>query len=217
MPTPTNQMIDPRPKTISTASKSGTTVTSPATAVTMPTTFSQRRQLRGDQPGDRHEEDPDAADELVAAAEAVGDGVEGRPDGDGPVGVRGGEVGDGFDPDVRDHPGGEHQGGPDRREHHRRVREHRRVGESLAQRESERDECGAEHDEDADVPGEQRPLVSDEEVDGLGRGGVGVGVVGERRREHDDAVEEGAGGEQRCGATDAGEATGFAARRGGRG
>lgn len=38
-------MIDPRLKTISTASKSGTTVTSPTTAVMRPTTFSQRGSL----------------------------------------------------------------------------------------------------------------------------------------------------------------------------
>lgn len=91
------------------------------------------------------------------------------------------------------------------------------MSQSVAQGESERDECCAEddEDEDADVPGEQRSLMSDEEVDGLGRSGVGVGVVDERRCEHDDAVEEGSGGEQRCCATDAGESARFGAARSG--
>ena len=166
------------------------------------------RQPCGDQPGDRHEQDPDATDELVAATESVGDGVEGRPDRDGPIGIRGGEVGDRFDADVGDHPGGVHEGRPDRGEHHAGVREQRRVGESSTQRESERDERCAEHDEDADVPGEQRPLVPDEEVDRLRGRGVGIGVVGEDRRKHRDAVEEGSGGEQRSGAADAVDSAG---------
>ena len=50
--------------------------------------------------------------------------------------------------------------------------------------------------------------MADEEVDRLGRRGVGIGVVGECRGEHGDAVAERAGGEQRGGAADALQAAG---------
>src|SRR6056297_650510 len=74
--------------------------------------------------------------------------------------------------------------------------------ESLAQGEPHGHECGTEHDVDADVPGEERPLMVDEEIDGLRRCVVGIGVVGERGREQCDAVGEGAGGDRGGGAAD---------------
>ena len=60
----------------------------------------------------------------------------------------------------------------------------------------QRDDGDPEHQEDRQVPGEERRLVRGQEVDGFGRCRIALGVVAQARYQQHDAEDEGRRGDK---------------------
>ncbi|KAG1647921.1 hypothetical protein GQR58_030231 [Nymphon striatum] len=138
---------------------------------------------------------PNAPEDFVAPAEAVGHRVETGPHRGGHLGVGAVQVVDCGIGDVGDHPGGDDHPRPDEPEHRGHSGQRRMsLSETVPDREHQRNESDAEHDHDRDVPQVQGQLVVGDELRRCGR--LRRYEAGEERGEHGQTDHERTGGDK---------------------